>query len=217
MGRKVDIDARVAIATCANPSEAALIKTMLSNAGIHANISGENHASLLGGFGGAAISMQVQVAVKDADEARALIAEARKGVDISDEALAEEAMAAGEPVHADALAQAQVHKHDGNDESLQALGAKLNYRRRVAIGLFVSCAITFGTGHAVAGAWLRAMVLAGAEIMGLRYLSAHERVMGGLLIGGAILTDLIGSQIWLRRDAKRHANAGLPEARAVAK
>ena len=133
MARKVDIDARVAIATCANPQEAALIKTMLSNAGIHANVSGENHASLLGGFGGAAISMQVQVAVKDAEEARALIAEARKGVDISDEALTEEAMAAGAPVDADALAHAQA-RDAGHDESLQSLGAKLNYRRRVAIG-----------------------------------------------------------------------------------
>jgi hypothetical protein len=215
MARKVDIDARVAIATCANPQEAALIKTMLSNAGIHANVSGENHASLLGNFGGAFISLQVQVAVKDADEARALIAEARKGVDVSDEALAEEALAAGAPVDADALAQARAV--DGHDESLQSLGAKFNYRRRVAIGMFVSCAITFGTGHAVAGAWLRAMLLAGAEIMGLRYLSAHERVIGGMLVGGAILTDLVGSQILLRREAKRHANAGLPEARAVAK
>lgn len=221
MARRVDIDARIAVATCVNTAEATMLKTLLQNQGIHANVSGEHHAALLGGLGGAAISLQLQVAVKDADEARRLVAEARKGVDISDEALEAEAMAAGAPVDADALAYAQVASTSAPVESLQALSSRLNYRRRVAIGAVVSCCITFGTGHMVAGAWLRAMLLAGAEIMGLKYLAAGEKIIGTALTLGAIALDLVGSQIVLRRAAKAAATiaepkpAALPKARTI--
>lgn len=222
MARRVDIDARIAVATCINTAEATMLKTLLQSQGIHANVSGEHHAALLGGFGGAAISLQLQVAVKDADEARRLVAEARKGVDVTDDALEAEAMAAGGPVDADALAYAQVAATSAPQESLQSLGSRLNYRRRVAIGALVSCCITFGTGHMVAGAWLRAMCLAGAEIMGLRYLATGEKVIGTALTLGAIVVDLIGSQIVLHRAAKSAGfgagatTAMLPQARTIA-
>ncbi|MBP9085693.1 MAG: DUF2007 domain-containing protein [Kofleriaceae bacterium] len=221
MARRVDIDARIAVATCANSAEASMLKSLLRDQGIHANVSGEHHAALLGGLGGAAISLQLQVAVKDADEARRLVAEARKGVDVSDEALEAEAMAAGAPVDADALAYAQVAALSAPQESLQALSSRLSYRRRVAIGALVSCCITFGTGHMVAGAWLRAMLLAGIEVLGLRYLAINENIVGTALTLGAIAFDLVGSQIVLRRAAKAAAigtgvkPAALPQARTI--
>ena len=221
MARRVDIDARIAVATCANSVEASTLKSLLQSQGIHATVSGEHHAALLGGLGGAAFSLQLQVAVKDADEARRLVAEARQGVDISDEALEAEAMAAGAPVDADALAYAQVADPSGPIESLQSLSGRLNYRRRVAMGALLSCCITFGTGHMVAGAWLRAMVLIGMEIMGLKYLAANQTIIGTSLTVGAILIDLVGSQIILRRAAKAAARANgaapaaLPQARTI--
>ena len=132
-----------------------------------------------------------------------------------------EAMAAGAPVDADALAYAQVASTSAPVESLQSLSSRLNYRRRVAIGALVSCCITFGTGHMVAGAWLRAMLLAGAEIMGLKYLAAGDKIIGTALTLGAIAFDLVSSQIILRRAANAAAlgnapvPAALPEARMI--
>ncbi len=221
MARRVDIDARIAVATCANSVEATMLKSLLQSQGIHATVSGEHHAALLGSYGGGFISLQLQVAVKDADEARRLVAEARAGVDVSDEALEAEAMAAGAPVDADALALAQAVALRVPDESLQSLSIRLNYRRRIAIAAVVSCCITLGTGHMVAGAWLRGMLLAGMEILGLKYIASHDKVLGLTLTLGAIAIDLIGSQIVLRRAAKAAIKvfgpvpAALPQARTI--
>jgi hypothetical protein len=205
--KPVDIDARVAIATCSNVAEAAMVRTLLASHDIVATVSGENHAAALGGLAGSLISLRVQVAVSDAEEAKRLIDQMRTGSGVSDQDLDEEALAAG--AHADPDLLREVADIESTQVS-RDFGTQLSRKRRSALAALLSVTFTFGTGHAVAGAWLRMMILAGVEIMGIRYLAAGQKSIGGVLVIGAILLDLIGSQRLLRTAANA---AALPAAR----
>ena len=76
-------------------------------------------------------------------------------------------------------------------------------RRRRTVAALVACTITFGTGHAAAGAWLRFMLLAGLEALGLRYLAGGAVGLGASLVVGAVALDIVGSQLELGGQARR--------------
>jgi phosphate starvation-inducible protein PhoH len=213
MARNALTTTRVVVATCSNSTEATTMKALLRTHGIACTVSGENHAALLG-QGGAFITQHLQVATADAETARALIEQARIGVDISDEDLEAEALHAGSAGDHDRQA-AQAPSTASDSESLQTHSSNRTHRRRIAVAALASCTITFGTGHMVAGAWLRAMTLAGLEIVGLRYSSAHEFALGITMVVSAVVMDLVGSQLELRRQALARQSEALPVARVV--
>jgi Putative prokaryotic signal transducing protein len=205
--KPIDIDARVAIATCSNVAEAAMVRTLLASHGIVATVSGENHAAALGGLAGSLISLRVQVAVSDAEEAKRLIDQMRTGSGVSDQDLDEEALAAGAHADPDLLREVA---HIESTQGSRDFGTQLSRKRRSALAALLSVTLTFGTGHAAAGSGFRAILLAGIEFMGIRYLFSGQNLIGGALVIGAILLDLIGSQrlLWTAAYA-----AALPAAR----
>jgi hypothetical protein len=156
--KPVDIDARVAIATCANVAEASMVKALLASHDIVATVSGENHAAALGGAG-ILISLRVQVAASDAEQARELIAQMRNGSGVSDEDLASEAMAAGEGANADPdlARELAIIERQARGEKSKGNG-RLELKKRRSLSALLALLITFGTGHAVATAWLRAIL-----------------------------------------------------------
>ncbi|HET7499489.1 MAG TPA: DUF2007 domain-containing protein [Kofleriaceae bacterium] len=66
---------RVRIGTCSGPADAALLRSMFSAHGIPVVIGAENHASMLGGLGGAFLSLDIWVDEADREEAEALLHE----------------------------------------------------------------------------------------------------------------------------------------------
>lgn len=91
------------------------------------------------------------------------------------------------------------------------LPARLALRRQSAIALFVGTVVPFGSGHAIAGKWLRAMALAGLSALAMRYVFAGAIKTGMTLLGVSYLLDAVGAQLALRANAV--AAAQLPQAR----
>jgi hypothetical protein len=76
--------------------------------------------------------------------------------------------------------------------------------------MLLAVCVTFGTAHMYMGAWLRGIALAGGEILAFRYLAVDPKV-GGALLAGCVLFDLIGGMLLVRA-----TRAKLPEARVRA-
>src|SRR5688572_14135454 len=68
---------RVRIGTCSGPAEAALVRTAFEAHDIPVLINAEQHASMLGGLGGAFVPLHIYVDEADADEAAALLRDLR--------------------------------------------------------------------------------------------------------------------------------------------
>lgn len=176
---------RVRIGTCSSPADAALVRSVFEAHDIHVAIGAEHHASLLGGLGGAFLQLDISVDEADAEEAVALLAEIRSGE------------AAGEPEPVDEEEEAEVDR-------------MIDRRRKTGVALLLGCCVTFGTAHMYSGAWLRGIALAGAEVAGLRYVAGlTHRPIGGLLVVGAVVVDLVGA-LWRIRATNRPT---LPTAR----
>ena len=172
-------------------------------------IGAEHHASLLGPVGGAFLSLDVWVAEADAEEAAALLHDLRErgagtapsgdedeDEDEDDEDAETEGGSAGE---------AALPARSAPGESVRWVLAR---RRRTGAVLLLGAFLTFGTAHMFTGAWGRGLVLAGLEILGIRYLAVGNP-LGGVMVASAILFDLVGA-IWRVRTAPR---AQLPTAR----
>ncbi|MBP6631039.1 MAG: DUF2007 domain-containing protein [Kofleriaceae bacterium] len=191
-------DAQVIVATCTNLAEAAAVRSLLGAHDIHVVISGEQHQHAFGGLLGTAVSLDVRVAAGAAERATELIAELRRGGGgEDDDALTAEALALAPPELAPADADADA------SADLDPTAAAGQLRRRRTVAALVACTITFGTGHAAAGAWLRFMLLAGLEALGLRYLAGGAVGLGASLVVGAVALDIVGSQLELGGQARR--------------
>jgi hypothetical protein len=181
--------ARVRVATAANPSEAAMIRSLLAAHEIHAVVSGETHANMLGGLAGPLISLDVWVDREDAEQAAELIAGLRSGEDIE-------------------------APPDDDDDDEEERGPHVDWdierRKRTGVVLLLSCVLTFGTGHMYARAWFRGITLAAIELVGIRQAAADSRAIA--LIVGAILFDLIGAMILVRRQIR---DQQLPRAKVL--
>lgn len=157
--------------------------------GIHVAINAEQHASMLGGLGGAFVPLHITVAEEDAEEATALLADLRKQDDgeLPDE-LREGTTEADGADGADGADDA-----DGVDD-------RVYRRRRTAIAIGAGVCLTFGMAHISTGAYFRGMTLAGVEAFGVRMLFA-DAPNAWLVIGAAIAADLIGA-LWRIRGLK---------------
>lgn len=179
---------RVRIGTCANPADAAFIRSMFAARGIAVVIAAEHHASLLGAIGSSFLSLDIWVDADDAEEAAALLRDLREG-DAG-------AAAAGDDTGDDTGELAGDADDDDDD-----VHARTVYRRRTGLALLLACCITFGTAHMVTGAWARGVLLAAIEIFGIRALIHGHRV-GALIVIATITTDLFGA-MWRLRTAYR--------------
>jgi hypothetical protein len=172
---------RVRIGTCAGPADAALVRAMFDAHGIPVVVGAEHHASMLGGLGGAAFSLDILVDEADAEEASALLRDLR-----------EHEASAPEPDEPDEDEEEEL------DPDPVPIEVRVDRRRRTGIALLLACCITFGTGHMFARAWLRGLLLAGLEIFSIRLL-IESPLQGALLFAATILTDAIGAIVRVRR------------------
>jgi hypothetical protein len=182
----------VQVATCHDPGEATLIRTVLSAHGIAAIIpEGASSAGVMAvGF-----RTHVFVDADDAEEATALIAEMRA------------APSADEPDEAD----------DEPDERAPAgqpeLNVAIDRRKRVGALVLVAVGLQFGTAHLFSGAWKRGLALAALEIYGIRTLW-HGHRWGAAVVVAAVLMDLVGSIV--RAYQRASPSSRLPVARLKA-
>jgi hypothetical protein len=180
------VSGRVRIGTCANPADAAFVRSMFAARGIAVVIAAEHHASLLGAIGSGFLSLDIWVAAEEAEEAAALLRDLRES-DAGDAAADAAGASDGDP--ADAC-------DDGDDFDVQAYTER---RRRTGLAILLACFVTFGTGHMVTGAWLRGVLLAAIETLGIRLL-VHGNRIGSALIVATVAADLIGA-LWRLRAA----------------
>jgi hypothetical protein len=184
------VSGRVRIGTCADPADAALIRSVFAARGISVVIGAEHHASLLGPIGGAFLSLDIWVASDEAEEAAALLHDLRTG----GHAVTGDVDEAGE---ADAGAEASPpDEDDGELEYERRL--RIDQRRRAGLVILLGCFVTFGTAHMVTGAWARGLVLATMQVAGIRYLVLGEK-FGTAIILAAVIADLTGALWRLRR------------------
>lgn len=171
---------RVRIGTCANPADAALVRSMFAARGIGVVIGAEHHASLLGPIGGSFLSLDIWVASDDAEDAAALLRDLREGG----------------PAEADAGTEAA--PPDEDDAELEhERKVRTEQRQRAGLAILLGCFVTFGTAHMVTGAWVRGLVLAAIEVVGIRYL-VHGEKLGTAIILAAVIADLTGA-LWRLR------------------
>jgi hypothetical protein len=182
------VSGRVRIGTCADPADAALIRSVFTARGIGVVIGAEHHASLLGPIGGAFLSLDIWVASEDAEEAAALLRDLREGHAAGD--AAEAALPDGEASDAP--------PDEDDDELAYERTLRTEQRRRAGLAILFGCFVTFGTAHMVTGAWARGLVLATTEVVGIRYLVAGEK-LGTAIILAAVIADLTGALWRLRR------------------
>jgi len=159
---------------------------MFAARGIAVVIAAEHHASLLGAIGSGFLSLDIWVAAEEAEEAAALLRDLRES-DAGDAAADAAGASDGDP--ADAC-------DDGDDFDVQAYTER---RRRTGLAILLACFVTFGTGHMVTGAWLRGVLLAAIETLGIRLL-VHGNRIGSALIVATVAADLIGA-LWRLRAA----------------
>jgi len=193
---------RVRIGICTGPSDAAVVRAMLSAHGIESVVGGEHHANLLGGLGGALIALDITVAAEDGDEAFALLTEFRNGeVGVGD--APEEG---DEPDAADDDVDQTDHPEPQPDDSAPDL--RFDQRKRIGVALLLAACVTFGTAHMFVRAWGMGVLLAAIEIAALGLVINQHRA-GGFVILGCVLFDAIGA-VWRIRAAAR---TNLPVAR----
>jgi len=186
------VSGRVRIGTCANPADAALIRSVFAARGIGVVIGAEHHASLLGPIGGAFLSLDIWVASDEAEEAAALLRDLREGGHTED--------AADATADADAGAEPDAPGEPGDeddDELDHHRAARIEQRRRAGLAILLGCFVTFGTAHMVTGAWARGLVLAAIEVIGIRHLVLGDK-LGTAIILAAVIADLTGA-LWRLR------------------
>lgn len=158
---------RVRIGCCANPAEATLLRAFFDAHDVSVTINGEQHAAMLGGLGGAFLSLEIAVDGADAEKARELLAEFRGAAPAMDE--------------------------EDDEDEVDDLSFKLERRKRIAIAIMLACFITFGTGHLSAGAFKRAFALAVFEMLAIREVIVHGAWPGAAMCVAAVLLDMLGS------------------------
>jgi hypothetical protein len=189
------VSGRVRIGTCADPADAALVRSVFAARGIAVVIGAEHHASLLGPIGGAFLSLDLWVASEDAEDAIALLRDLREGGSADGQADA----GTDGPGGADDQAipgQAEADAEDAAELDHERR-IRAEQRRRASLALLLGCFVTFGTAHMVTGAWARGVVLAALEAIGIRYLVLGQK-FGTAIILAAVITDLVGA-LWRLR------------------
>lgn len=186
---------RVRIGTCHDPADASVVRSMLAAHDIESVVSGEQHANLLGGLGGALISLDIWVAAEDAEQASELLRELREGThdDLPDDSA-----------------------DDGDDAGEAVLGASrssiettIEKRRHLGVVLLLAFCVTFGTAHMYMRAWAIGFVLAATQLAALAQLRDHQTLGIGVLVA-CIVVDAVGAILRVRAIGR----VTLPAARA---
>lgn len=180
---------RVRIGTCADPTDAALIRSMFAARGIAVVTGAGHHASPLGAIGGSFLSLDIWVAPEDAEEAVELLRDLRGGRAASEDEAA--------PPEGDGSAAPEEEEEEDDDALEHERRIRSEQRSRAGLAILLGCFVTFGTAHMVAGAWARALVLATTEAVGIRYLMVGEK-FGTAIILAAVIADLTGA-LWRLR------------------
>lgn len=180
---------RVRIGTCADPTDAALIRGMFAARGIAVVTGAGHHASPLSALGGSFLSLDIWVAPEDAEEAVELLRDLREGrAGREDEAAPPDGEASAAPPDDD----------DDDDAALEhERRIRSEQRSRAGLAILLGCFVTFGTAHMAVGAWARALVLATTEVVGIRCLMVGEK-LGTAIILAAVIADLTGA-LWRLR------------------
>lgn len=207
MLRHLTVAGRVRIGTCADPAEAALVKSAFAAFEIDVVIAAEHHASLLGAVGSNFLSLDIWVDGDDAEEAAALLRDLRSHGTPRAEATGLVEADPTPPAAADRDAD-DTDDTDDADDTDDDVRLRTLRRRRASVALLVGCFITFGTAHMTVGAWRRGLGLAALEVFGFWQIM-HLGGFGPLTVVAAIVGDLIGT-LALVRAANRPA---LPAAR----
>jgi len=193
---------------------------MFAAHGIAAVVGAEHHAGMLGGLGGGFLSLDIWVDGEDQDEAVALLRDFRQRDDgqtdedeDDDDAFDGEGDAAFDAAARDAAdaagdAAGTFGSRERSPDPAGSVQLRIERRRRTGIVLLLGCFLTFGTAHMFTRAWARGIALAGLEIFGFMNIGDRGN-LGGILVAGAILGDLIGA-LWRVRTAP---GTVLPEAR----
>jgi putative signal transducing protein len=203
---------RVRIGTCQDPADAALVRSLFSAHGIAVVVGAEHHASLFGPMGASFLSLDIWVDEVDHEEAAALLQDLRERDERGDQADDDGADVDGDHDGGDGADGGDGGDGgDDGDTASHSVQQLIDRRRHTGAVLLLGACITFGTAHMFTGAWLRGLVLAAIEILGLRQLGDdHARhLVGGIAVAAAIATDLIGA-LWRVRAASR---PDLPAAR----
>jgi hypothetical protein len=179
--------ARARIGTCSGPAEAALVRAAFEAHGVPIVINAEQHASVLGGLGGALVPLHIYVDDERAEEAAALLEDLRG----ADRAADEEPLPDGEAAD------------EADEAGAEEVAVRAEQRRRAVAVLLLGCCLTFGTAHMSTGAWLRGLALAGLQVLAISYLVAGQRAEGFALLAACVAADVIGAMWRIRTAAPR--------------
>lgn len=141
----------VAIGSCRDVAEAALVRAVLTAHEIPVHISGGNAASL--GLGSSAVEQRIWVPRAQADEAAALLAEMREGgahALADDEVPADDTAAREEVVTDDGAVVAPV---DGGPDGSADTLSRLRRRDRVALATAAGVSPRPGSSSSASGRW----------------------------------------------------------------
>lgn len=157
-------------------------------------INAEQHASALGGLGGAFVPLHIYVDDSVAEEAAALLKDLREhdreGFDPETDAEAG-AEAAREAEDEDAAAGAD-EDDDASARGAASVDVRVERRRRtVAVLLFP----WFGLAHVLTGAPLRGVTLGAIEAFALTWMFGDKPDAGTLLFCAAVIADITGA-LW---------------------
>jgi hypothetical protein len=190
---------RVRIGTCSGPAEAALVRAAFEAHGIPIVINAEQHASMLGGLGGAFVPLHIFVREDRAEEAAALLEDLRAH---AGEAPADEdgddddgREADGGEGGADDADDADDAEEDAAAGEAAPIEVRIARRRCTVAVLLVGFCVTFGTAHMLTGAWLRGLVLAVIEASAIVSRIEGGRGLSMFLIFACIAIDVIGA-LW---------------------
>jgi hypothetical protein len=184
---------RVCIGTCSGTPDAAMVRAAFTAHDIPVFINAEQHASMLGGLGGAFLTLGIYVDEEDAEDATALLRDLRGES-------TEEDGASREP-GAEAADDASDDDDDDASASDSGIEVRIDRRRRTGVVMLLACCVTFGTASMYTGAWLLGIGLAGGEALSFRYLVVQPRV-GAPMFVACVAIDLISS-MWRVRRSRR--------------
>jgi hypothetical protein len=162
-------------------------------------INAEQHASMLGGIGGAFVPLHVYVDSEHAEEAAALLRDLREREQGEPASEAE-----AETDSTDDDADAADADHDDDDRVVSDVDLRVERRRRAGIVLLLSCFIPLGgIGHLLTGAWFRGLALTGVQGFVFSYLYAGQDGRAAALFGACKLLDIIGALWRIYRQSPR--------------
>jgi hypothetical protein len=184
----------VSVGECFGMGDAMLIRSALSAHDIEAVIPGlsSGTAAYTSGF-----TSKILVDAEHAEEATALIAELRSG--------ASQAIDADDDEGGDGADARQ-------DRAAMDDAAPMMQRRRWAVvTVLAALSVPLGAGHLVNRAFGRALLLGGAQVLAVSYMSAGHRVAAAM-VAAVVALDILGALALVRKRFASSVRAPLPTA-----